>query len=587
MKFMRKISHQLEIVKKLELCPSVLNVDIEKYSFAFLANDILCGIRIFLMLFPIASALTFFCGTSPIQGVISCAVASMCSIIIGGSKYQIPSIAIPLCVVIFEISAKYQYKGLLFASIFVSAILIIFGLLRFSDVLKYLSGAYVAALVVCVTLFIIVHQIQYILGIDTVQHSQSFIENFNTLKANIKNVNMQQLIGGALFLLPLLLIRLKIRSHFSFFWYLCLGAGVVLAQNYGIVPFLEPIKTVGSEFLNAQVIDNITTISKEIPSQTFLINILNYAFAISIVIATEACFCTNVASSITGDRKLQANAEIISSGIANFISVACGGLMVSPNLTLTMQNISYKAKTIIGLLAVCFLSFAFVKYAGLIIGYIPVHCISAILIVFATSTFFSKEPLQYLNFKHYESYIFLATVIAALYFGFIPAVIIGFTTSMIFFSKRMVKIKDASVHSTKNHDTGAIEFMSNKNGLSKSINLPKEVMDRIEVIQINNILFLNITKLVEESLSNRGSFPDVIILYFKNVPFLDTEAMSSLKYVVRKAKDRECTVIVSGTNGMLLEILRQKEEEENLGHVFGYIVPNFREAIKKVTERMK
>jgi MFS superfamily sulfate permease-like transporter len=400
-------------------------------------------------------------------------------------------------------------------------------------------------------------------------------------------VNLQQLINGAFFLIPLLLIRWKIRSPFSFFLYLFLGAGVILSQNYGLLPSLEPIKTIGSEFLNAQVIDNITTVSKEIPSQTFLVNILNYAFAMAIVIATEACFCTNVASSITGDRRLQDNAEIISSGVANFMSVACGGLMVSPNTNLTMKNISYRAKTIVGLLAVCFLSFSLVKYAGIIIGYISVHCISSILIVFALSTFISKEPLQYLNYKYYESYIFLATIIAALYFGFIPAVIIGFTTSMIFFSKRMVKIKDATVHSTKNHDTGAIEFMSSKNGFSERGNLPKEVMDRIEVIQINNILFLNITKLVEESLNNRGTFPDVIVLYFRNVPFLDGDAISSLKYIVRKAKNKGCTVIVSGTNGMLLEILRQKEKEENLGHVFGYIVPNFREAIKKVTERMK
>lgn len=587
MKFTRKISHQLEIVKKLELCPSILNVDIERYSFAFLANDLLCGLRIFLMLFPIALALAFFCGTSPLQGIISCAIASMCSIIIGGSKYQISSIALPLCVVTFEILAKYQYKGLLFSAIFVSVILTIFGLLRFSDVLKYLSGAYVAALVVYVSLFIIIQQIQYILGIDTIQHSQSFVENLGTLKANIKNVNVQQIMYGGAFLIPLILIRWKIKSYFSFFLYLCVGAGVIFAQTHGMIPFLEPIKNIGSEFLNAQVIDNITTISKEIPSQTFLINILNYAFAIAVVIATEACFCTNVASSITGDRNLQANAELISSGVANFASVACGGLMISPNLTFTMTNISYKAKTIIGLLAVCFLSFAFVKYSWIIIEYIPVHCISAILVVFAISTFFSKEPLQYMNYKYYESYIFWATIIAALYFGFIPAVIIGFTTSMIFFSKRMVKIKDAAVHSTKNHDTGAIEFMHNKNGFSNSVNLPKEIMDRIEVIQINNILFLNITKLVDESLNNRGIFPDVVILYFKNVPFLDGEAMSSLKHIVKKVKDRGSTVIVSGTNGMLLEILRQKEEKENIGHIFGYIVPNFKEAIKKITERMK
>jgi MFS superfamily sulfate permease-like transporter len=100
-------------------------------------------------------------------------------------------------------------------------------------------------------------------------------------------------------------------------------------------------------------------------------------------------------------------------------------------------------------------------------------------------------------------------------------------------------------------------------------------------------LFLNIAKLVEESLLARGAFPSVLIIYFKNVPFLDGEAVNALKYIVKKAKDHSCLVIVSGTNGMLLEILKQKAQECNLGQVFGYIVPNFSEAVKKTLERMK
>jgi MFS superfamily sulfate permease-like transporter len=158
---------------------------------------------------------------------------------------------------------------------------------------------------------------------------------------------------------------------------------------------------------------------------------------------------------------------------------------------------------------------------------------------------------------------------------------------MIIFSKRMVRIKDAFVHTTKNHDTGAIEFMSNKQGFSNSKNIPKDVLDSIEIIQVTNILYLNIAKIVHEELSNRGKFPKVLIVYFKNVPFLDTEALESLKEAVRKAKQEDSMVIISGTNGMLLEILRQKEEAENSGQVYGYIVPNFEEAIKKTIKRLK
>jgi MFS superfamily sulfate permease-like transporter len=177
-------------------------------------------------------------------------------------------------------------------------------------------------------------------------------------------------------------------------------------------------------------------------------------------------------------------------------------------------------------------------------------------------------------------------LISVLYFGFIPAVIVGFTMSSIAFTKRMILIKDAMVHTTKNHDTGAIEFMLNKNGFSTSQNIPLEILDKVEVIQISNILSLNIAKVIEEALSIRGTFPNVLILYFKNVPFLDKEAFDSIKTLVKNASQKNCIVIVSGTNGRLLDILKQKVEKENAGNIFGYIVPNFEEAVRHTIKKL-
>ncbi len=586
MRTLNKISHQLDALRKRELCPSICNLQVEKYSFSFLMNDMLCGVKLFLILLPIVTALAFFCGTSPIQGVISCGLASICSIIIGGSRYQISSIAIPLCVVMFEITTKYQYKGLLYVAIFTSVLLIIFGVLRFSDVLKHISGAYLAAIVIFVSLSIIIDQLQYILNISTIKSSQSLLDNWKLLYSSFHKIAWADFSKALLFIAPLILIRTKIKGSLSFAIYLGLGAMYILIGNQGFLPNNFTVDTVGASFINAQLVDNIMSISKNLPSQTFLMNMLNYAFAISLVIATEVCFCTNVAASVTGDKKLQLNAELISSGVANFLSVACGGMLVSPSIDFTMKNISYKAKTIIGLFLISVLCLMTIKYAGIILNYIPVYCLSSILILFAFSLMANKKPLQYFNLNH-ESYIFIATMLALLYFGFIPAVIIGFTVSIIFFSKRMIKIKDATVHTTKNHDSGAIEFMANKNGFSKNFGIPKHILDQIEVIQVNNILFLNIAKLVEEGLTARGFFPKVLIIYFKNIPFLDGEALTSLKYLVQEAKHHNCMVIVSGTNGMLLDILKQKEREENTGQIFGYIVPNFKEAVLKTTQTLK
>lgn len=582
------MSNKLEFVRKLGLCPSILNLYVDRYSFKFLLNDMFAGMKVFLLLFPIAFSLAFFCGGTPTQGIISCAVAAIISVIFGGSKYQITSVALPVCVLVFEILLKYQYKGLFYTAVFASSLLVLFGILKISDVLKHISYAFVSALSVYVILSIIINQAQYVLGISSIQSSQSLLENCSLMMDNLENVTSTGIISAAIFIAPIFVLKSFCRGFSPFLIYLAIGCAVAFAFSSGFVPELFEIKTIGKEMMSTQsVIDNVTTMASGVPSQTFLANTMNYAFVIALIIACEACFCTSVSSSITGDNRLQTNIELVSSGLANFCSVACGGLFVAPNINFTMKNIKLKSKTIVPLMVIACLCGAFIYFGDMVLRYIPVSCVSSILIIYALSEFFNKRVMQYFDVRSHESYIFWITLILALYFGFIPATIVGFAISCVFFAERMVRIKDANVHTTRNHDSGAIEFMSNKNGFAQSLNIPQKILNKIEVVQVSNILFLNIAKIVEEALSAQGKFPSVLIIYFNNVPYFDGEAFDSLKKLVKVARARKAMVMVSGTNGMLLDILQQKASTERYNDAFGYIVPNFEEAIRQTVNRLK
>jgi SulP family sulfate permease len=586
MKMTKKLSRSLVSVKKMELCPSLLNLYSDRYSLMFFLNDMLSGLKMFLLSLPIALALSFFCGASPVQGVVSSAVAAAVASILGGSKYQITSISIPLCVIVFEIVSRYQYKGLLCTAIFASAILILFGALQMSDVLKHGSYAFVSALSVYVLLSIISSQVQHILGVNTIQSSQSLLENFQLLKNNIGNVTEPGLMTAACFLLPLIVLKMFFRGFAPFLIYMSVGCVVAYLCKSGLFPWHVDLKTVGEEFISGGLVDNIFTISRNLPSQTVLSNTLSYGFVISIVIAVEACFCTNVSASITGDKRLQTNMELISSGISNMASVACGGLFVAPNINFSLKNISFGAKTVIPMLEIAIFSYLFILFHQTILQYIPISCISSILIVYSFFDLANRRIQRYLNLKTGDCYIFLITLAIVVYFGFVPAVIVGFTMSSITFSRRMILIKDAAVHTVKNHDIGAIEFMRNKNRFSTNQGIPIDILDKIEVIQVVNILSLNIVKVIDGALSVRGKFPSVLILYFRNIPFLDKEAFESIKEFVRNAASKGCIVMVTGTNGKLLDVLQQRAEKENEGDVFGYIVPNFDEAIRGAAKRM-
>ncbi len=580
----KKMTTKLELVKKMGLCPSILNLYVGRYSFKFLLNDILAGMKMFL--FPVAFALSYFCGASPIQGIISCAIGALVSAIFGGSKYQIVSISLPVCLVTFEILSKYQYKGLFHTAIFVSLILILFGFLKISNVIKHLSYAFISALSVYVIASIIIIQIPLLLGINSILSSQSLIENISIFHSSIENIIQSSIITALIFIAPLLLIKLFFKGFSAYPLYMLVCCIFVYLSDVGILPSLIDIRTFGKEMITNGAVENIMSLTNSGSSQIFLANTMNYAFIISIIIACESSFCTNVSSSITGDTRLQHNIELISDGISNFASVSCGGLFVSPNTNLSIKNIDLKSKTLLPTIMVAFLAIICLVYNYEILNIIPINAIASILIVYALCELKNKRVFQYFNMKSSNSYIFWLTFIIAVYFGFIPATIVGFTLSCVIFANRMVRIKDATVHTTKNHDTGAVEFMTNKNGFTNSLNIPENILDKIEVIQVTNVLFLNIAKVVEEALFARGKFPSVLLIYFNNVPYLDSEAFEILKQLVKNAKEKDAVIMVTGTNGRLLDILKEKADLEKNKNTYGYIVPSFEEAIKQVVHRM-
>ncbi len=583
----KKMTTKLELVKKMGLCPSILNFYVERYSFKFLLNDILAGMKMFLFLSPVAFALSYFCGVSPIQGIVSCFVGALISAVFGGSKYQIISVSLPVCLITFEILSKYQYKGVFYTAVFVSLILIWFRCLKSSRVINHLSYACVSALSIYVIVSIMIIQMPLLLGINSIQSSQSLVENISIFSSSIENITQSGFISALIFIIPLLLIKSFFKGFSAYPLYMLVCGIFVYLSNSGIIPNLIDIRTFGQKMLASGTIDNIMSLTNSGSSQIFLSNTMNYAFIISIIIACESSFCTNVSSSITGDTRLQHNIELISNGLSNFASVACGGLFISPNINLSIKNIELKSKTVFPVVIIALLNIIFLIYNHEILNIIPINAIISILIVYAFCEFKNKKIFQYFNIKSTNSYIFWLTFIIALYFGFIPATIVGFTLSCIVFANRMVKIKDATVHTTRNHDSGAVEFMTNKNGFVNSLNIPKNILDKIEVIQVTNVLFLNIAKVVEEALFARGNFPSAILVYFNNVPYLDTEAFEILKQVVADAKEKGAIVMVTGTNGRLLDILKEKADSEKDKNAYGYIIPNFEEAIKQVVYRMK
>lgn len=585
----RLFEKQINSLRNNNLLPSILNVYIERYSFSHFFNDIFAGIKIFILLFPVLISLSIACGESPISGLVSGIVAMVISSVFGGTRYQISSISFPICVLYTEIMIKYQYKGVLITSVLICIILFVFGKLKIGDILRYTASAFLSALYVYTALLIFISQLQYILGINHSSMFNTFFSNLLIIKNCIGNISLANVHYTLSFLGLLIILKFIFKGYIVFFVYLLLCAVIMLCSELNLIPTLGylDIKTIGIGLFNYLNSNNILLISYTLPSQLVLSNLVIFAFAISLVISSQVSFCTNIGACITFDKKIQTSIELISIGIANVVSVCFGGLFVSPDNELSIQNIQYKSKSVISTLITAFLIFIVWYFKDYIFQHIPIYAISSILIILSISAIRNINLVRYLKTTNNDKYVFWSTLIIALYFGFVPAVFIGFVLSLFMFSHRMVHIKDPSVYSNRNHDKSIQEFISNKYGYLNTQKIPKSVFDEVEFIQIDNVLSLNLLEKIRQTLSACGTFPKFIIIYFQNIPFLDGEAMRMLQEFVRLVKKKQCVVMLCGTNGLLLEILQKKEKESNIRNVFGYIIPNFQDAITKIIKSTK
>jgi MFS superfamily sulfate permease-like transporter len=206
-------------------------------------------------------------------------------------------------------------------------------------------------------------------------------------------------------------------------------------------------------------------------------------------------------------------------------------------------------------------------------------------IVLTLSFSFLKPIRQYLKPTNNHFCAFFVTLAVFVIFGFVEATICGFMTSLILFLRRMVNINNARVFTTKNHDVNISEFLNNKYGFSSNKSLRKELLDKIEVVQIHDILCINVIETAWKSFKTTGNIPKVILVYFRNIPFIDKEALLALERLVKNASKFKCIVIVSGTNGILLEAIKQKSEKG--GASYGYIIPDSKDVVEKIRSKFK
>ena len=101
-------------------------------------SNLIAGLIVGIVALPLSMAFAIASGVKPEQGLYTAIVAAAATAILGGSRVQVSGPTGAFVVILANITAQYGIDGLQIATLLAGFILLIFGVIKLGNVIKYI-----------------------------------------------------------------------------------------------------------------------------------------------------------------------------------------------------------------------------------------------------------------------------------------------------------------------------------------------------------------------------------------------------------------------------------------------------------------
>lgn len=131
-----------------------------------ISKDIVAGIIVGIVALPLAIAFAVASGVSLEKGIITAVIAGFIISLLGGSRVQIGGPTGAFIIILYGIIEQYGIDGLLISTMMAGVILMLFGLLKFGNLLKYFPQPLIVGFTSGIAVVIFSTQIKDALGLN-------------------------------------------------------------------------------------------------------------------------------------------------------------------------------------------------------------------------------------------------------------------------------------------------------------------------------------------------------------------------------------------------------------------------------------
>ena len=513
----------------------------EGYRFADFRADAVAGLTVAIVALPLAMAIAIASGTTPDKGLITAVIAGFLISALGGSRFQIGGPTGAFIVVVYGVIAKFGFDGLILATLMAGAMLIIAGLLRFGDWIKYIPEPVVTGFTAGIAVIIFTSQIKDLLGLTTGDVPAEFIPKIETYWAARDTASLPAIgVAGAALVAIILLRRFAPKLP---------GFLVAVAGGAMIVWLLHlPVETIGSKFGGVPT----TLPSPAFPSFTLerVQQLLPSAFTIAFLAGVESLLSAMVADGMTG-RRHRSNCELVAQGVANIASGLFGGLCATGAIARTATNIRSGGRTpVAGMLHAVFLLVCMLSL-GPLMSFIPLAALAAVLAVVAWNMSERERFRHLLGGPPGDRVVLVATFGLTVLVDLTVAIEVGIVLSALIFMHRMAEAaafeKGVALDDKDRNDLGE----TGRAPYTARLELPKGV----DVFVLHGPLFFGAASRLNDAFEAAFPPPRAFVLRFADVPMIDASGVGALTRFVKRCESHAVAVVLSELQPRAQEVL--------------------------------
>jgi SulP family sulfate permease len=578
----------------------------EGYTAKAFAGDLGAGLTVAIIALPLAMALGIASlplsvgdaltknypnlGLSaPALGLYTAVVAGFLISALGGSRVQIGGPTAAFIPIVFGIASEHGYEGLATATLMAGVIIILMGIFRFGQLIKFIPYPVTTGFTAGIAVTIMASQLRDFFGVTAPDGGAlalpaDFLPKFAKLWANIDTVSWHTPAIGALALAILILLRRV--------WPRIPGAIVAVVVSSALVWLLGWARTKGADGEAIRpLVETIGTRFGGIPSSLprphaphidfhLIKELVPSATTIAILCAIESLLSAVVADGMTGYRH-KSDQELIAQGVANVASTFFFGLPATGAIARTVANIKNGGKTPVAGMLHAVILLIFMMALAPLASLIPLPTLAAVLLMVAWNISEIDHFRALLRAPRNDVLVLLTTFGLTVFTDLTMGVGVGMVLASLLFMKRMADVSNIA---------GVKEEISLGQETERvDLKDPAQVGERavphgVEIFEINGPFFFGVADRLKDTLDQFERPPRVFILRMRYVPHIDASGLHALEEFHTKCKRRGTHLLLGGVHAQPLFEMVKSGMDQRIG--LENIFENLDEALAKAREIM-